>query len=184
MGFHEKGMRPLMMLLPILLISLLPLEADSPDVEWSRTYESSGEALFVQETSDGGYIVAGWTNSSGGYANYVIKLSPESDRTLTVTKTETITKTTTVTVEMTETIKEVAMPDSSILLLVASLSVALIVSVVFTMRLRRDLIGCYSKCPPDVGQAKPEAPLARDEGQTQEFEESLDARTNLDSLES
>ncbi len=49
------------------------------DVSWQKTFggEGSDEANSVQQTTDGGYIVAGWTNSfgSGGYDFYILKLN-------------------------------------------------------------------------------------------------------------
>jgi len=50
-------------------------------VTWTRTYGGGGDdgGLSVQQTSDGGYIVAGYTESygSGGADVYLIKLKPE-----------------------------------------------------------------------------------------------------------
>jgi uncharacterized repeat protein (TIGR02543 family)/uncharacterized delta-60 repeat protein len=53
------------------------------DVEWQRTYGGSGSdsADSIQQTSDGGYIVAGDTNSITGYYHdfWVLKLSSTGD---------------------------------------------------------------------------------------------------------
>jgi len=62
------------------------------DIEWQKTYGESrdDEAQSIQQTIDGGYIVAGWTNSfSDGYDDdiwdgydddiWVLKLSSEGD---------------------------------------------------------------------------------------------------------
>ena len=57
----------------------------SPDgeIEWQKTYGGSGtdEANFIQQTSDGGYIVAGMTDSfgAGEYDIWVLKLSSTGD---------------------------------------------------------------------------------------------------------
>jgi len=49
------------------------------DIEWQRTYGGSGNdhAQFIQQTSDGGYIVAGFTESfgAGGRDIWILKLS-------------------------------------------------------------------------------------------------------------
>jgi uncharacterized delta-60 repeat protein len=48
-------------------------------IQWQKTYGGSGDdyAWSVQQTSDGGYIVAGYTNSSGagGFDFWVLKLN-------------------------------------------------------------------------------------------------------------
>ncbi|MGD2245199.1 MAG: hypothetical protein PVI11_01500 [Candidatus Aminicenantes bacterium] len=53
------------------------------DTEWQRTYGGlqNEEAYSIQETSDGGYIVAGYTDSFGlGNTDiWVLKLTPEGD---------------------------------------------------------------------------------------------------------
>ena len=49
---------------------------------WERNYGGTGddEGQSVQQTSDGGYIVAGWTNSFGaGYNVYLIKTDASGD---------------------------------------------------------------------------------------------------------
>jgi hypothetical protein len=55
----------------------LILAATAPEMEWEKTFGGSGTdfAYSVQQTSDGGYIVAGRTNSSGTglYDAYLIK---------------------------------------------------------------------------------------------------------------
>ncbi len=49
------------------------------EVEWQKTFggENSDEAKSIQQTTDGGYIVAGWTYSfgSGGDDVYILKLN-------------------------------------------------------------------------------------------------------------
>ena len=53
------------------------------DTLWTRTYGGSvsDTGYFVQQTSDGGYVVAGYTNSfgAGGYDVYVIKTNSSGD---------------------------------------------------------------------------------------------------------
>ena len=55
----------------------------SGDTLWTRTYGGAGTdtGCFVQQTSDGGYVVAGYTNSfgAGGYDVYVIKTNVSGD---------------------------------------------------------------------------------------------------------
>ncbi|MFC1955407.1 hypothetical protein ACFLWZ_02565 [Chloroflexota bacterium] len=57
--------------------------ASNGNVQWQKTYggSSSESTWSVQQTSDGGYIVAGWTESSGaGNSDYwVLKLSSEGN---------------------------------------------------------------------------------------------------------
>ncbi len=45
---------------------VIKLDANG-NVQWQKTYGGKGddEAYSIQQTSDGGYIVAGWTNSYG-----------------------------------------------------------------------------------------------------------------------
>jgi len=53
------------------------------DTLWTRTYGGAvaDTGYFVQQTSDGGYVVAGYTNSfgAGGYDVYVIKTNSSGD---------------------------------------------------------------------------------------------------------
>jgi len=64
-------------------IWILKLSSEG-DIEWQKSYGESrdDEAQSIQQTIDGGYIVAGWTNSfSDGYDDdiWVLKLSSEGD---------------------------------------------------------------------------------------------------------
>ena len=53
------------------------------DTLWTRTYGGTGfdEGFSVQQTLDGGYILAGWTNSfgAGSYDSYVVKTNASGD---------------------------------------------------------------------------------------------------------
>jgi len=53
------------------------------EVEWQKAFggESSDGANSIQQTKDGGYIVAGWTNSfgSGGHDVYILKLNAKGE---------------------------------------------------------------------------------------------------------
>jgi len=53
------------------------------EVEWQKTFggEYDGEARSIQQTTDGGYIVAGWTNSFGleRYDVYILKLNSKGE---------------------------------------------------------------------------------------------------------
>ncbi len=61
---------------------VLKLNADG-NVTWQNTYGGSGEdkALSIQETSDGGFIVAGYTSSygAGNYDYWVLKLDADGN---------------------------------------------------------------------------------------------------------
>ncbi len=65
----------------ILLFAISSFAQPNPDTLWTRTYGGSSidEAYSVQQTADGGYIVAGWTTSFGaGDADfYLVKTGPE-----------------------------------------------------------------------------------------------------------
>jgi uncharacterized delta-60 repeat protein len=56
----------------------------SGDMKWYKTYGESNDddAWSIQQTTDGGYIVAGWTNSlgAGSYDVYVIKLDANGNK--------------------------------------------------------------------------------------------------------
>jgi uncharacterized delta-60 repeat protein len=66
----------LLALVVLALITSLPCYAD----EWAITYGGSGRdsARSIQETSDGGYVVAGYTDSfgAGNYDFWVLKVTP------------------------------------------------------------------------------------------------------------
>jgi hypothetical protein len=53
------------------------------DVQWQKTYGGpSGDGAYsIQQTTDGGYIVAGWTSSFGAGNGdiWVLKLDPNGD---------------------------------------------------------------------------------------------------------
>ena len=66
-----------------LLAAALPAyAAKPPNVQWTRTFAGWGDAIgyCVQQTSDGGYIAVGTTNSlDSGYAVLLVKVSASGD---------------------------------------------------------------------------------------------------------
>ena len=70
-----------LMFLPFMAISHVLAEA--PDTIWTRTYggESNDEAFKVIETSDGFFVLAGYTESfgAGGSDVYLLKLDSNGD---------------------------------------------------------------------------------------------------------
>lgn len=56
---------------------------ENGDIEWQKTYggDSDDEARSIQQTSDGGYIVSGYTNSfgAGEWDAWIIKLTSSGD---------------------------------------------------------------------------------------------------------
>lgn len=73
--------------LTVLLIGMLTsaftiVRAQPPATEWTRTYggDDLDQARSVVETSDGGYALAGWTESFGARSGdfWLIKLAPPS----------------------------------------------------------------------------------------------------------
>ena len=73
-----------------LLTSFSYLTAQTPEIEWSKNFGGSGDeqaARSVQQTSDGGFIVLGPSNSqdgdvSGNHGNFdfwVVKISPQGE---------------------------------------------------------------------------------------------------------
>ena len=66
-------------------INLTPQTSNVPQAKsWQRTYGGikDDEAYSIQQTKDGGYIVAGWTKSfgEGDYDVYIIKLDENGDK--------------------------------------------------------------------------------------------------------
>jgi hypothetical protein len=51
------------------------------DVQWAKTYGGTGEdrVFSVQQTSDGGYIVAGWTRSFGAGGDDIILIKTDAN---------------------------------------------------------------------------------------------------------
>ena len=53
------------------------------DIAWQKTYggEAFDGATFIQQTSDGGYVVAGWTLSFGAGTSdmWILKLDSDGD---------------------------------------------------------------------------------------------------------
>jgi uncharacterized protein (TIGR02145 family) len=65
---------------------------DTGDISWTKTYGGTlGEVGFAQPTSDGGYIIIGYTKSFGGGDSdiYLIKINTDGDTTWTKTIGET-----------------------------------------------------------------------------------------------
>ncbi|HCZ06500.1 MAG TPA: hypothetical protein DHV12_05115 [Thermotogae bacterium] len=64
-------------------VYILKLDSDGNKV-WEKTFGGDKEdiARSVQQTEDGGYIVAGWTNSSGNgeYDVYILKLDSDGNK--------------------------------------------------------------------------------------------------------
>jgi hypothetical protein len=58
--------------------------ADPGDTLWTRTYGGSGEdyGQSVQQTTDGGYIVAGltWSFGAGDFDFYLVKIDANGDK--------------------------------------------------------------------------------------------------------
>jgi hypothetical protein len=65
------------------LLLVTTLFAQPPDTMWTKTYGGSGDdrGYFLQETSDGGYIIVGSTTSfgEGGYDVYLVKTDEDGD---------------------------------------------------------------------------------------------------------
>jgi hypothetical protein len=67
----------------ILAIAASAMAQPNPDTLWTRTYGGSNHdyARSVQQTPDGGYIVAGYTASfgAGGSDFYLVKINSQGD---------------------------------------------------------------------------------------------------------
>ena len=73
----------------LLILSLASLLGQPPEIEWQKSLGGSGVdfALSIQQTSDGGYIVAGYSESTdgditgnhGSYDFWIVKLDPAGD---------------------------------------------------------------------------------------------------------
>jgi hypothetical protein len=85
-------------LLLIALFCLLPQDVyaanhgddgDSSTIDWSRTYGGAGTdvGLFIQRTEDGGYVIAGYTDSFGAGNSDVYLLKTDSEGSLIWNKT-------------------------------------------------------------------------------------------------
>jgi len=77
-----KGFKVLSILGLAIFFIGVHLFAQAPDTLWTKTYGGSGydRGRSVQQTSDGGFIIAGWTYSygAGGADVYLIKTEQES----------------------------------------------------------------------------------------------------------
>jgi serine/threonine protein kinase len=58
------------------------LDAEGKEL-WNKTYGAAGDgaATLIQETSDHGYVVTGWSSSRGGNQALVIRLDPNGNKT-------------------------------------------------------------------------------------------------------
>ncbi len=65
-------------------VCLIKLDANG-DTTWTRTYGGNGTQVgnFVRPTTDGGYIIAGYTNAAGNNDAYLIKTNANGDTTWT-----------------------------------------------------------------------------------------------------
>ena len=74
------GGRVLILLFLIAVLSV-DISLATPNIEWSKTFGGSGEdlAYSVKETSDLGYILAGYTYSYGAGLNDVYLIKTDSD---------------------------------------------------------------------------------------------------------
>ena len=64
----KNKMKKLTMFTAILLSNVVLLLAQAPEIQWQKNYGGTGSdrATSVRQTPDGGYIVAGYTNSDNG----------------------------------------------------------------------------------------------------------------------
>ena len=76
-------MRRILVVLFMLVFAQASFAQPNPDTLWTRTYGGSGDdwAYSVQQTTDGGYIVAGYTTSFGAGDSdfYLVKTNSQGD---------------------------------------------------------------------------------------------------------
>ena len=55
--------------------------SQTPDTTWTKIFATSGDDYgeYVEETSDGGFIIVGTTDYSGGDDVFLIKTNPAGD---------------------------------------------------------------------------------------------------------
>ncbi|MCP3681840.1 MAG: T9SS type A sorting domain-containing protein [bacterium] len=74
---------PLFILFLLLYLTSVLANADPGDTIWTRTYggDLSDKAYCIQQTADGGYIIAGYTQSfgAGGFDIYVVRTDSMGD---------------------------------------------------------------------------------------------------------
>ena len=77
-------MRKILTLTILLVLAIGSISLGAPEIEWQKTYGGSGGdwAFSIQQTKDGGYIVAGWTWSfgAGGRDFYIIRLDSRGNK--------------------------------------------------------------------------------------------------------
>ena len=90
-----KSFKSFYLLLPViafLLLGITVIEVNAqPPTLWTQTFGGSplDSGHSVQQTTDGGYIIAGstWSYGAGGYDVWLIRLAPETAPDFTVTLT-------------------------------------------------------------------------------------------------
>jgi len=67
----------------LVFLSFQPALAGAPPLQWQKTFGGSGpdEGYSVQQTSDGGYIIAGatWSSDTGNWDVYLVKTDPNGN---------------------------------------------------------------------------------------------------------
>ncbi|MGB4230489.1 MAG: hypothetical protein WBJ63_08040, partial [Bacteroidales bacterium] len=76
-------------LFPIFILISINIYAQVPGIQWKKCLGGTGDdrANYIKQTSDGGFIIAGQTNSNngdvsgnhGGYDSWIVKLSNSGD---------------------------------------------------------------------------------------------------------
>ena len=83
-AYHKSCMVIILFLIMFMLPISVVQAQQAPEVEWEKTFSGSGHAsgFSVQQTTDGGYIIAGETDDSSGNADvYLIKTDASGNKT-------------------------------------------------------------------------------------------------------